>query len=96
MARDYSLVETSAEVWAVIKARHSDKLRVFGSWSDPNGDLYSGGRQGAMFTSYGFEGAHWPIMEAETKWDIDPEHPHKRMNEKTQYWLCLPDKEGEA
>ena len=43
-----------------------------------------------MFTSYGFEGADYPFIEANTEWDIDIANPHKRVNEEHTYWLCLP------
>lgn len=78
--KDYRAVETSAEVWAVIRARHPD-LRVFSTASYP----------GDVFTSYGFPGADFPIMEARTTWEIGPEH--QRVNEQHCYWLCIPIKE---
>lgn len=90
---DYRKMPTSREVWAVIRARHNDMV-VFGSFSDPNGDQFGGGgTQGKMFSSFGFKNADYPLIEAETTWDIDPENPHRRQNEKHQYWLCLPKKE---
>jgi hypothetical protein len=30
-------------------------------------------------------------MGASTRWDIDREQPHKRLNESHDYWLCVPD-----
>lgn len=83
----YGVEITSAEVWAVIRARHPE-LKVFGTYSDP-----SGGRnpdRGMMFTSYGFPNANFPLIEAETVWEIDHEKPSNRINEKHTYWLCIP------
>lgn len=41
----YAQITTSAEVWAVIHARHSNDLSVFESFSDPdgrfNGEVYA-------------------------------------------------------
>ena len=76
---DYRTVETSPEVWAVIRARHPE-LVPFGTASF----------EGDMFTSYGFPGCDFPVMEARTTWDINPEERWKRNNEQHRYWLCLP------
>lgn len=91
--RDYKRISTSAEVYAVIKVRHTE-LKVFSSFSDPEGTAFGGcGMQGRMETSYGFEGSDYPILDAKTTWDIDRDQPYKRVNEKHEFWLCLPIKE---
>lgn len=82
--KDYRTVETSAEVWAVIRARHPE-LRVFGTASF----------EGDVFTSLGFANADYPLMEARTTWERDPDNEHRRINERYRYWLCLPTKEEE-
>ena len=89
---DYKRVPTSAEVWAVIRARHPE-MRVFGSYSAPDGDQFGDPSKGKMFTSYGFEHGDFPVMDVQTTWDIDPNAPHKRPNERHEYWLCLPVRE---
>lgn len=81
------IISTSAEVWAVIRARHNDDLGVYASCSDPDG--INGGRTGRMYTAYGFKGADYPLMAAETTWDIDDERSYKRHNEKHEYWLFV-------
>lgn len=91
--RDYKRVPTSAEVWAVIRARHPE-MRVFGSYSAPDGDHFGDLSKGKMFTSYGFEQGDFPVIEAQTTWDIDKETPLKRVNERHEYWLCLPNREN--
>lgn len=91
---NYKRVSTSAEVWAVIRARHPE-MRVFGSYSAPDGDYFGDPSKGKMFTSYGFEHGDFPVIEAQTTWDIDREFSYKRLNEKHEYWLCLPIKEFE-
>lgn len=88
---EYKKVPTSAEVWAVIRAKHQDMV-VFGSYSAPCGD-YGDSTKGRMETSYGFDGSDFPVIEARTTWDIDPESLYKRKNEKHEYWLCIPKKE---
>jgi len=90
--RDYKRVSTSAEVWAVIRARHPE-MCVFGSYSAPDGDQFGDPGKGKMFTSYGFKQGDYPVIEAETTWDIDREHPCNRKNARHEYWLCLPNKE---
>jgi hypothetical protein len=79
--KDYRTVETSPEVWAVIRARHPE-LVPFGTASF----------EGDMFTSFGFKGADFPLMEARTTWEIGPEY--QRINEQHRYWLCIPIKEA--
>jgi hypothetical protein len=79
---DYRTIETSPEVWAVIRARHSE-LVPFGTAS----------YECDMFTSYGFPGADFPIMESRTTWEPDGQFPYKRTNEQSRYWLCIPIKE---
>lgn len=83
---DYKRVKTSPEVWAVIRARHPEMV-VFGSYSAPDGDFYVNQSIGKMFTSFGFRGHDYPVIEVETTWDIVG---LKRENEKHDYWLCLP------
>lgn len=95
MMPDYKRIKTSAEVWAVIKARHPE-LRVFSSFSDPEGSFMGGsGTVGRMETAYGFSNGDYPLMEARTTWGINHDEPHKRMNEEHEYWLCVPIKEVE-
>lgn len=85
---NYRTVTTSAEVFAVIMARHHHELKVFSSYSAPDGDQFGNSEKGKMFTSYGFEDADYPILEAETTWGIS--WSGKRENETHRYWLCIP------
>ena len=91
---DYRRAPTTKEVWAVIHASHPD-LKVFGSYSAPDGDRFGNPSQGKMFTSYGLDGGDYPLIEAETTWDIDAAKTYKRNNERHQFWLCLPIKEAQ-
>jgi hypothetical protein len=92
--QDYRTVKTTPEVWAVIHASHRGQLRVFGSFSAPEGNYLTGNMSiGEMFTSYGFKHGDYPIMEARTTWTISRENDSRRKDEKTEYWLCLPVKE---
>lgn len=86
-------IATSAEVWAVIRARHPDMV-VFGSFSDPDGS-FSGGSRGQMMTEYGFRNCEIPLLRAETTWDIGPEGSHERLNEQHKYWLSVPLRDEE-
>lgn len=83
----YKRVPTSAEVFSVIRARHPE-LRVFGSYSAPEGDEFGDPSKGKMFTSFGFDRCDFPIIEAETTWDIVL-HSSERLNETHSYWLCV-------
>ena len=80
-------IETSAEVYAVIKARHYDDLVVFGSYSAPEGSEFS--NQCEMYTEWGFKHADLPLMALRTTWDKDPEISYKRINQVTKYWLFV-------
>lgn len=86
----YVRISTSAEVWAVIRARHTN-LVVFGSYSAPDGDEFGDPSMARMDTSYGFPGASIPIIEASTRWEIDRDKPYERINEHTDYWICVGD-----
>jgi len=89
--RDYVQITTSPEVYHVIFARHHEQLKAFETFSDPDGTFNGGpGEIGRMVTSWGFDGCRWPILKTQARWDIDPDQPHKRINPKHEYWLCLP------
>lgn len=91
---EYKRVPTGAEVWAVIRARHPE-LRVFESYSAPDGSGMGDPYKGKMFTSYGFANGDFPVVAAESTWDICEENPFKRENECHQYWLCVPVKQDD-
>lgn len=84
---EYKKIITSREVWAVIRARHTD-LKVFGSYSAPDGDEFDP-EQCRMMTEYGFDGCDFPIIGSETTWDKNHDKPHERLNEKHVFWLCV-------
>ncbi len=84
---DYKMQKTTYDVWRSILLAHSD-LVVFGSFSAPEGDYFGNADKGLMFTSYGFKNGEYPIMQAETTWDILEDHPNVRANEEHNYWLC--------
>lgn len=87
---EYTKIPTSPEVWAVIRARHGAQLAPFASFSDPDGTFNGGpGERGCMETAFGINGTEVPLLYAKTTWEIDPERPHKRLNEQHEYWLCI-------
>lgn len=87
---DYVKKFTSAEVCAVIWARHSDELVVFSSFSAPEGDYFGDPNQCVMETEYGFSGAPAPLIGYKTTWEKIPDsYEHK--NEKHTYWLCIAE-----
>ena len=85
---EYKRVKTTAEVWAVIRASHPE-LKVFSSYSAPDGDQYGNPDICKMMTEYGFPQCDIPIIGAETIWDKDPSDSYIRTNEETEYWLCV-------
>lgn len=85
----YIKIKTTAEVWKSIRMAHPE-LVVFSSFSNPDGYMFGGsGEIGVMETSFGFDGRDFPTIEARTSWDIDPDQPYVRGNEKHEYWLCV-------
>ena len=90
MTTQYKKISTSYEVWATIKRNHSEELRVFSSYSAPNGDQFGDLSTAVMYTEYGFLDADCPLIGAETKWDVDSSHSVERKNERHKYWLCAP------
>lgn len=86
---EYLKIPTTPEVAAVIRARHGSALKCFESFSDPDGTFNGGtGTVGRMETAYGFDGATHPILWCKTTWIINPDKPHRRIDEEHQYWLC--------
>lgn len=81
---DYKRILTSAEVFAVIRARHPDMV-VFRSYSDPD--------NGLMHTSYCFKGGDYPVIEVHTTWAADPKSSGKWLDAQHEYWLCVPLRE---
>ena len=86
---EYKRLPTSAEVWAVIKAKHSDDLSVFGTISEPDGDPFGDDDHCRMMTEYGVSDSDAPLMGAKTTWKKHPENDYERVDEKTEYWLCI-------
>lgn len=88
----HQCLETSAEVWAVIHARHGGgDLKVFSSFSDPSGTAVGGdGIHGRMETAYGIDGADYPLIGARTTWDIGEDN--ERKNKRTEYFLFAIEK----
>ena len=87
---DYKKIPTSAEVWAVIRARHPE-LKVFSSYSAPDGDQFGNPDVCKMMTVYGFDGCDFPVIGAETTWDRSPENNYERLNERHIYWICIAE-----
>lgn len=91
MFHGYQCLTTSPEVWAVIHARHKDDLKVFSSFSDPQGTQFGGGGTlGRMETCYGIDGADYPLIGARTSWDIGDNN--ERKNIRTEHYLFAIEK----
>lgn len=91
---DYTRLITSAEVYAVIMAKHRDQMASFATFSDPDGTFNGAdGTRGRMDTVWGIAGCDYPILEINTRWDIDPAQPHKRINQTHSYFLLMAVKE---
>lgn len=59
---------TSAEVYAVIMAKHGKEMTVHSSYSDPTGNRnhFSTGMP-EMITEWGFKNADFPLIKIESK-----------------------------
>jgi hypothetical protein len=95
---NYKRIPTSAEVYAVIFARHRHQLKAFASFSDPDG-TYQGadGTTGRMDTSWGIDGADCPLLEIRSTWPItrDGNGEPKTGERHNEYWICYPVEQGE-
>lgn len=78
---------TSAEVWAVLRARHGRVLKVFSTFSDPE--------CGCMETTFSLPSAGYPLIGARTTWKPNPERPGERIDEQHEYFLFVAMKETE-
>jgi hypothetical protein len=60
-------IETSAEVYAVIMAKHKKEMSVFSSYTDTTGTchLWSNGHP-EMMTEWGFNKSDKPLLKAES------------------------------
>ena len=95
MTLEYTEVETSREVVSVIYARHEAQLTPHASYSNPDGTCPLGNGRPQMDTWYGFRLADCPLYHIRTTWDRDLERKYERLNEKHEYWLCIPKEQGE-
>ena len=82
----YRKVYTSAEVYAVIRARHSHEMSVFGTISQPDGDPFGDPDDCCMVTEWGIKGHDTPLIGIETRWIKS--HDGKHSDGKSTYWLC--------
>ncbi len=83
----YRKVATSAEVYAVIHARHRAQLAAYRTYSAPDGDHFGDPETCVMETDWGIKGQDGPLLGIRTTWECDPSEPAQRRNEKHEYWL---------
>lgn len=91
---EYKKIPTTYETWKAINISHPE-LKVFSSYSAPDGDCFGNPDKCEMMTEYGFDGCDYPIIGARTTWDRDSEKPYKRTNESHSYWLCIGVKQDD-
>ncbi|MCA7900719.1 hypothetical protein LGM39_15170 [Burkholderia cepacia] len=95
MSDDFKRIPTSAEVYAVLMARHKDQMSCYGSFSDPDGMFNGGpGERGRMHTLWALADTDFPILEIHTEWEIDPAQPSKRLNMTSKHWLIVGKREA--
>jgi len=85
-------IRTTVEVWRAVLQAHPE-IKAFATYSAPCGDRFGDPFQSKMQTAYGFDGCEFPTMGATTTWDFDYEHPDKRTNEETSFFLYVAEKE---
>jgi hypothetical protein len=88
MSLDYVRKTTSAEVWAVIRARHHVDMTVFSSYSAPDGNPDGDLDKCEMMTEYGFNGDEVPLIGCRTTW-TKKRDSYERLDEIHHYWLCV-------
>jgi len=86
---DYKKIKTSEEVYATLMRQHFGELRVFSTFSAPDGDYFGDPNVCRMMTEYGFDNTDIPILGIETTWDRQVENTYERVNEQHKYWLCI-------
>lgn len=97
----YRKIETTYEVYATLLRNFDGRLGVYESFSNPDGYAFGGGgREGEMFTKWGFKHATIPLMEAQTNFELEyytvmGEFVSRRINERHQYWLWLYEEDAE-
>lgn len=92
---DHKKIPTSAEVYAVIFARHRDQLKPFASFSDPTGTFMGrDGSTGTMETEWGIAGS-FPLIGIRTTWPIlVDDQGHAKDGERSHlYWLCCGERD---
>lgn len=96
MPDNYSRLLTSAEVYAVIMAKHREQMSCFASFSDPDGTFNGGpGVEGRMETVWGIAGTDYPLLEIRTSWKINPNATYARLEEKHSYFLLCAQRADE-
>ena len=92
MGRASKRVPVSIEVSAVLRAFFIGRLRVVASYSNPDGHCPLGNGRPTMKTIWGLDDSSSYFLEAETTWDRGERH-RDRLNEKSEFWLYVPDGE---
>lgn len=64
----YRKVATSAEVYAVIRARHQAEMVVFGTISEPDGNPWGDSDDCRMMTEWGIKGCDMPLIGINQRW----------------------------
>ena len=90
MNEPYTLTPTTRAVAAILHAEHN--LRVYGSYSNPDGTCPMGNGDPEMMTLWSINGTHQPILQTITTWKLDktqPPNKRVRIDEESKYWLCV-------
>lgn len=86
---EHKRITTTKEVWQAIRHAHGGEMGVFSSFSNPDGEFMGFSGRGEMMTEWAINGADFPIIGAQTTWDIDELDRSVKSNEQTRYWLCV-------
>ena len=90
----YKEIETSAEVVAVIWAKHRKELIVFESYTDPDGTCPMGNGMPKAETAWGISGSSDPLFRTVHTWETG-EDWYTKTKEKVVHTLCVPMNEEE-
>lgn len=86
----YIKIKTSAEVIAVIKAKHYDELSVFGTISEPYGCPHGSSFNCRMMTQWGFSDSPIPLIEINETWRKHPVDKRKKDQHVREYYIFHP------
>ncbi len=93
---EWKKIPTSAEVYAVIWAKHCDELRPFASYTYCDGIPYGNPDRGEVMTEWGIENSDVALIGSLQTYDIvRSEKSTGHINRQFEYWICVAQQPDE-